>query len=122
MRNSHARALCQGASAQHARVTGTNADARSIGRYIGASLVHHSHKTQRDADFLQVKTTIDGAVLKYTTYRIGQIGKLLKPSCHSVDAFCGKQQTIKQTRSRSRLARSLHIKSVLLQNLVCVHA
>ena len=72
LRNHGTRVIGQRAAAQNAGVAGADADARGVGRHVGARLVHHGDKAQRHAHLLQVEPAVDGALLKNAAHRIGQ--------------------------------------------------
>ena len=116
VRDSDAGALCHGAAAQDAGVTGADADTGGIGRHVGTGLVDHGDKTQRYAYLLQVKTAIDRAMLKHAPHRIGKLGEFLEAGCHPLDTLVRKLEAIEQAGARARLGSGVHVESVLLEN------
>ena len=116
MRDSDAGALCHGAAAKDAGVTGANADTGGICRHVGTSLVDHGDKTQRHAYLLQVKAAIDRAMLKHATHRVGKLGEFLEAGSHALDTLVRKLEAIEQAGARARLGSSVHVESVLLEN------
>ena len=92
--NHGARVIGQRAAAQNAGVAGADADARGVGRHVGARLVDHGDQAQRHAHAGEVHAARKHAVVEHTTDRIGQLGEFLQAGGHALDALGRQQQTV----------------------------
>ena len=110
--NHGARVIGQRAAAQNAGVAGADADARGVGRHVGARLVNHGDQAQRHAHAGEVHATCEHTVIEHTADRIGQIGELLQAGSHALDALRSQQQAVKQAGRGPRVARGGHIELV----------
>ena len=112
LRNHGTRVIGQRAAAQNAGVAGADADARGVGRHVGARLVDHSDQAQRHAHTGQVHAACKHAVVEHAADGIGQLGELLQAGGHALDALGRQPQAIEQSGRGARIARSGHIELV----------
>ena len=110
--NHGARMIGQRAAAQNAGVAGTDADTRSVGRHVGARLVHHGDQAQRYAHAGKVHAACEHAVVEHAADGIGQLGEFLQAGSHALDALGRQQQAIEQASRGARIARGGHIELV----------
>ena len=110
--NHGARVIGQRTAAQNAGVAGADADARGVGRYVGARLVDHGDQTQRHAHTGEVHAACKHAVVEHAADRIGQLGELLQAGGHALNALGRQQQAIEEPRRGARIARGGHIELV----------
>ena len=110
--NHGARVIRQRTAAQDAGVAGADADARGIGRHVGARLVDHGNQTQRHSHTRKVHTACKHAVVKHAADGIGQLGKLLQAGGHALDALGRQQKTVEEPCRGARIARGGHIELV----------
>ena len=92
------RVIGQRAAAQNAGVAGADADARGVGRHVGARLVDHGDQAQRHTHTGQVHAACEHAVVEHAAHGIGQLGELFQAGGHALDALGRQQQAIEEPR------------------------
>ena len=110
--NHGARVIRQRTAAQDAGVAGADADARGVGRHVGARLIHHGDQAQRHTHAGQVHTALKHAVIEYAAHGIRQLSELLQAGGHALNALGRQQQAVEEPCRGARIARGRHIELV----------
>ena len=99
----------QGTAAQHAGVARLQADARSIGSDVGASLVDDGHHAERDRHARQLDAAIERARIEHAAERVGKRHQVLERVGHGHDTPFVEHQAIEQAFLGAGLTRCVHI-------------